>query len=30
MGRLYTEKVNIGYGERLIVKQLTVNIPDQK
>ena len=30
MVRLYTEKVNIGYGERLIVKQLTVNIPDQK
>ena len=30
MGRLYTEKVNIGYGERLIVKQLTINIPDQK
>jgi iron complex transport system ATP-binding protein len=28
--RLYTDDLSIGYGERLIVKNLTVDIPDQK
>lgn len=30
MARLYTEALNIGYGERLIVKNLSVTIPDKK
>lgn len=30
MVRLYTEKLHISYGERLIVKDLSVNIPDKK
>lgn len=30
MVRLLTESVNIGYGERLIVKDLSVSIPDKK
>lgn len=30
MARLYTESLNIGYGERLIVKDLSVEIPDKK
>ena len=30
MNRLYTERLNIGYGEQLIVKDLTVEIPDRK
>lgn len=30
MVRLYTDDLNIGYGERLIVKDLSVEIPDQK
>jgi iron complex transport system ATP-binding protein len=30
MGRLYTENINIGYGERLIVKDLSVEIPNKK
>lgn len=30
MVRLYTHNLNIGYGERLIVKELSVEIPDQK
>ncbi|MED4475145.1 ABC transporter ATP-binding protein [Oceanobacillus caeni] len=30
MFRLQTENINIGYGERLIVKNLTVKIPDKK
>ena len=30
MARLYTEDLNIGYGERLIVKNLNVVIPDKK
>ncbi|WP_251550483.1 ABC transporter ATP-binding protein [Neobacillus muris] len=30
MVRLYTEDLNIGYGERLIVKNLSVTIPDRK
>ncbi|MDQ0856529.1 ABC transporter ATP-binding protein [Bacillus sp. V2I10] len=30
MVRLLTESVNIGYGERLIVKDLSVRIPDKK
>lgn len=30
MVRLHTESVNIGYGERLIVKDLSVSIPDKK
>lgn len=30
MVRLYTEKLHISYGERLIVKNLSVNIPDKK
>jgi iron complex transport system ATP-binding protein len=30
MVRLYTENINIGYGERLIVKDLSVEIPNKK
>lgn len=30
MVRLYTEDLNIGYDERLIVKNLSVKIPDRK
>lgn len=30
MVRLYTEDLSIGYGERLIVKDLSLHIPDQK
>ncbi|WP_042354418.1 ABC transporter ATP-binding protein [Bacillus rubiinfantis] len=30
MVRLYTNELNIGYGERLIVKNLSVQIPDRK
>ncbi len=30
MVRLHTTDLNIGYGERLIVKDLTVEIPDKK
>ncbi|AIM16909.1 MULTISPECIES: ABC transporter ATP-binding protein [Neobacillus] len=30
MTRLYTESLNIGYGERHIVKNLSVKIPDKK
>ncbi|WML41756.1 ABC transporter ATP-binding protein [Neobacillus sp. OS1-2] len=30
MVRLYTNDLNIGYGERLIVKNLSVKIPDRK
>ncbi|KGK84186.1 ABC transporter ATP-binding protein [Clostridium sp. HMP27] len=30
MIRLYTDNINIGYGERLIVKDLSVEIPDKK
>ncbi|GIP28970.1 iron-dicitrate ABC transporter ATP-binding protein [Paenibacillus sp. J23TS9] len=30
MVRLYTTELNIGYGERSIVKNLSVNIPDKK
>jgi iron complex transport system ATP-binding protein len=30
MVRLYTNGLNIGYGERLIVKNLSVEIPDNK
>jgi len=30
MVRLYTDNLNIGYGERLIVKNLSVKIPDKK
>ncbi|WP_299092834.1 ABC transporter ATP-binding protein [uncultured Metabacillus sp.] len=30
MVRLYTKNVKIGYGERLIVKDLSVEIPDKK
>jgi len=30
MVRLYTDDLNIGYGERLIVKNLSVEIPDKK
>lgn len=30
MVRLYTNELNIGYGERLIVKNLSVDIPDKK
>lgn len=30
MVRLYTNDLNIGYGERLIVKDLSVEIPDKK
>ncbi|MEW9699508.1 ABC transporter ATP-binding protein [Paenibacillus sp. SI8] len=30
MVRLYTDELNIGYGERLIVKNLSVSFPDKK
>lgn len=30
MTRLYTENVNVGYGEKTIVKDLDVEIPDQQ
>ncbi|WP_147535100.1 ABC transporter ATP-binding protein [Bacillus marasmi] len=30
MVRLYTDDLNIGYGERLIVKNLSVRIPDKQ
>ncbi|WP_217608731.1 ABC transporter ATP-binding protein, partial [Bacillus sp. GbtcB15] len=30
MVRLYTNNLKIGYGERLIVKDLSVEIPDKK
>ncbi|HZG71908.1 MAG TPA: ABC transporter ATP-binding protein [Chondromyces sp.] len=30
MDRLYTEQLHIGYGERLIVKDLSITIPDKK
>lgn len=30
MVRLYTNELNIGYGERLIVKDLSIQIPDGK
>lgn len=30
MVRLYTEGINIGYGERLVVKDLSVEIPNKK
>ncbi|WP_028393839.1 ABC transporter ATP-binding protein [Bacillus cihuensis] len=30
MARLYTDDLNIGYGERLIVKNLNIVIPDKK
>ncbi|MCM3288861.1 ABC transporter ATP-binding protein [Paenibacillus sp. MER 180] len=30
MARLYTDDLSIGYGERLIVKNLSVPIPDKK
>ncbi|GGH31322.1 ABC transporter ATP-binding protein [Paenibacillus segetis] len=30
MTRLYTDELSIGYGERLIVKNLSVTIPDKK
>jgi iron complex transport system ATP-binding protein len=30
MVRLYTDDLNIGYGERLIVKDLNIEIPDKK
>ncbi|QOY38277.1 ABC transporter ATP-binding protein [Anaerobacillus isosaccharinicus] len=30
MGRLFTQNLNIGYGESLIVKELSVEIPDKK
>lgn len=30
MVRLYTDDLNIGYGERLIVKNLSVTIPDKQ
>ncbi len=30
MNRLYTEHLNIGYGEDLIVKDLSIDIPDRK
>lgn len=30
MFRLHTDELSIGYGERLIVKNLTVSIPDKK
>ncbi|WP_430789732.1 ABC transporter ATP-binding protein [Virgibacillus flavescens] len=30
MVRLYTNELNIGYGERLIIKDLTIAIPDKK
>ncbi|WP_206919882.1 ABC transporter ATP-binding protein [Alicyclobacillus suci] len=30
MHRLYTDRLNIGYGDRLIVQDLTIDIPDKK
>ncbi|WP_066365773.1 ABC transporter ATP-binding protein [Neobacillus fumarioli] len=30
MVRLYTKHLNIGYGERIIVKDLSIGIPDRK
>ncbi|MDF2609898.1 MAG: iron-enterobactin transporter ATP-binding protein [Lachnospiraceae bacterium] len=30
MARLYTEKLNIGYGNRLVVHELNIKIPDGK
>ncbi|SMO88390.1 ABC transporter ATP-binding protein [Melghirimyces algeriensis] len=30
MVRLYTDSLHVGYGERSIVKDLTIEIPDQK
>ncbi|MGG0670722.1 ABC transporter ATP-binding protein [Lederbergia citrisecunda] len=30
MVRLFTNQLNIGYGEQLIVKNISVNIPDKK
>jgi iron complex transport system ATP-binding protein len=30
MVRLYTDQINIGYGEQLIVKNLSAQIPDKK
>mgnify|MGYP001770233895 FL=1 len=30
MTRLYTDRLHIGYGDRLIVKNMTVEIPDKK
>jgi iron complex transport system ATP-binding protein len=30
MSRLYTEDLHIGYGEQLIVKELSIHIPDGK
>lgn len=30
MVRLYTDSIKIGYGERLVVKDLSVEIPDKK
>lgn len=30
MTRLFTENINIGYGEHLIIKDLSVKIPDKK
>lgn len=30
MVRLYTDELNIGYGDRLIVKNLSVSFPDKK
>ncbi|MBM7572761.1 ABC transporter ATP-binding protein [Aquibacillus albus] len=30
MVRLFTDQLHIGYGERLIVKDMTIEIPDQK
>ena len=30
MVRLYTDDLSIGYGERTIIKELSVQIPDQK
>ncbi|GAF08416.1 ferrichrome transport ATP-binding protein FhuC [Paenibacillus pini JCM 16418] len=30
MARLYTDDLNIGYGERLIVKNLSAEIPDKQ
>jgi iron complex transport system ATP-binding protein len=30
MVRLYTEQLQVGYGERTIVKDLTIEIPDKK
>ncbi|GEO24992.1 iron-dicitrate ABC transporter ATP-binding protein [Alicyclobacillus acidoterrestris] len=30
MHRLHTDRLNIGYGDRLIVQDLTIDIPDKK